>query len=601
VERFHQVDATPTLPRGVAPQPSGHPADQTGAPAPAAGLVLGRYRLLNRLGAGGFGTVWVARDERLGREVALKSVPRARVERRPGAGVERAQREALAAARLNHPAVVTLYEAGSDEHSHHLISELVRGRTLDELVAARALSDREVAVIGLALAGALGHAHDRGVVHRDVKPQNVIVPDRPQGPAGVAKLTDFGIARLAGDEPLTRTGDVVGTLAYMAPEQAEGRRVGPEADLYALALVLYEALAGSHPVRGPGPAATARRLGAVLPSLGRARRDLPAPLVAAIDRALAPNPRDRGSLAELRAALEDAMPALSVEGGTLALPLTRPRLPRGTARVAAALAAGGLAGAASLLAGPPPAGPLAIFAAVALAVGLLPRLGWAAAALGTLGWLALGPGAKPGLALAIGAGLVAVPVLLPRCGRAWSVPAGAPLLGLASLAVTFPALAGQAATWRRRGGLAIAGAWWLALAQALAARDLHLGRPPGTYAPGRWEDSLTAAAGHAVLPALNAGTGALALAWAAAAIVLPWLVRGRSLAVDLLGAGLWAAGLWTASLAAAGLVAGGAGGAGAAQGPEAVAGTVAAGALALSLRWLGGGDRRLAELSASRH
>ena len=594
MERFQAVDATPTLPRGVAPEPSGKSEPGQPAPAGGPGLVLGRYRLLNRLGAGGFGTVWVARDERLGREVALKSVPRARVERRPGAAAERAQREALAAARLNHPAVVTLYEAGSDEHSHHLISELVRGRTLDELVAARALSDREVAVIGLALAGALGHAHDRGVVHRDVKPQNVIVPDRPQGPAGVAKLTDFGIARLAGDEPLTRTGDVVGTLAYMAPEQAEGRRVGPEADLYALALVLYEALAGSHPVRGPGPAATARRLGAVLPSLGRARRDLPAPLVAAIDRALAPNPRDRGTLGELRAALEQAMPGLSVEGGTLALPLTRPRLPRGAARVAAGLAAGALTAAASLLADTAPAGPLAIAAAAALAVWLLPRLGWLAAALATVGWLALGPSAAPGLALVFAAALIAVPLLLPRCGRAWSLPAAAPLLGLASLAVAFPALAGQAATWRRRAGLALAGAWWLALAQPLLARDLHLGRPPGTWEPGRWESSLADAAAHAVLPALNAGTGALALAWAAAAIALPWLVRGRSLAVDLLGAGLWAAGLWTASLAAVGLVAGGAGGAGAAQGPEAVAGTVAAGALALSLRWLAGGDRRLA-------
>ena len=356
VERFDAVDATPTLSAGPAPVPAGEPAGAPPPPAAAPGLVLGRYRLIGRLGAGGFGTVWAARDERLGREVALKSVPRARVQRGPGAG-ERAQREALAAARLNHPAVVTLFEAGADEHSHHLISELVRGRTLDELVAARAVSDREVALIGLALIGALGHAHDRGVVHRDVKPQNVIVPDRPQGPAGVAKLTDFGIARLAGDEPLTRTGDVVGTLAYMAPEQAEGRRVGPEADVYALALVLYEALAGTHPVRGPGPAATARRLGAVLPSLGRARRDLPVPLVAAIDRALAPSPRDRGTLADLRAALEHALPALSAEGGTLALPLARPRLPRGSARLASALAAGVLAGAGVHPGGPTARGP----------------------------------------------------------------------------------------------------------------------------------------------------------------------------------------------------------------------------------------------------
>ena len=132
------------------------------------------------------------------------------------------------------------------------------------------LSDRDVLRIGLALCGALGHAHGRGVVHRDVKPQNVMVPDAPRSAAGVAKLTDFGIAHMAGDDPLTRTGDVVGTLAYMAPEQAAGQRVDERTDLYSLALVLYEALAGLNPVRTGSPAATARRVGTVLPALRRA-------------------------------------------------------------------------------------------------------------------------------------------------------------------------------------------------------------------------------------------------------------------------------------------------------------------------------------------
>ena len=112
--------------------------------------------------------------------------------------------------------------------------------------------------IGLALCGALAHAHGRGVVHRDVKPQNVIVPDAPRSAAGVAKLADFGVAHLAGDEPLTRTGDVVGTLAYMAPEQADGQRIDDRGRPLRLALVLYEALAGVNPVRAGSPAATAR-------------------------------------------------------------------------------------------------------------------------------------------------------------------------------------------------------------------------------------------------------------------------------------------------------------------------------------------------------
>ena len=174
------------------------------------------------------------------------------------------------------------------------------GRTLGELMEEGALSDRDVLRVGVALCDALAHAHGRGVVHRDVKPGNVMVPDRPHDGAGVAKLTDFGVARIAGEDVLTRTGDVVGTLAYMAPEQAEGREAGAEADLYALALVLYEALAGVNPVRGRGAASTARRVGARLPALGRLRRDLPLDLCGAIDRAVLPRPEQRGTLADLR-------------------------------------------------------------------------------------------------------------------------------------------------------------------------------------------------------------------------------------------------------------------------------------------------------------
>ena len=203
--------------------------------------------------------------------MALKLIPA------HGPAPERAQREALAAARLHHPGIVAVYDAGDDGDGRYLVSELVRGRTLDVLERDGALSDRDVLRVGLGLAEALGHAHERGVIHRDVKPQNVIVPDESHV---AAKLTDFGVAHLAGDEPLTRTGDVVGTLAYMAPEQAAGERVDERADLYALALVLYEALAGANPVRGPTPAATARLVGTVLPALRSRRRDLPPELCA---------------------------------------------------------------------------------------------------------------------------------------------------------------------------------------------------------------------------------------------------------------------------------------------------------------------------------
>src|SRR5437764_848846 len=210
---------------GVRTAPARNAASASaGAPGEAGALALGRYRLLERLGAGGFGVVWRARDELLGREVALK-----RITLPPDGDSERASREALASARLAHPAIVALYEACAAPDAFYLISELVRGETLAQLITAKTLDDERVLRIGVALADALSHAHARGVIHRDVKPQNVLVPHTPAADSGasstwlaVAKLTDFGGARLAGDDVLTRTGDVLGTLAYMAPEQSDG-------------------------------------------------------------------------------------------------------------------------------------------------------------------------------------------------------------------------------------------------------------------------------------------------------------------------------------------------------------------------------------------
>ena len=199
---------------------------------------------------------------------------------------------------------------------------MVHGDTLAELIAARALTDDELLEIGLALTDALAHAHARGVIHRDVKPQNVLVPHHPDERGGVAKLADFGGARLTGEDALTRTGDVLGTLAYMAPEQSEGREAAEPADLYALALVLYEGLSGVNPVRGPTPAATARRIGSPLEPLERRRGDLPRSLTRAIDLALAPSPSSRGTLADLHVALEVAL-----ERGPRRRIIQRPRRP----------------------------------------------------------------------------------------------------------------------------------------------------------------------------------------------------------------------------------------------------------------------------------
>jgi serine/threonine protein kinase len=246
--------------------------------------VLGRYRLLERLGAGGFGEVWRARDELLHREVAVK-----RIALPPGSDRERAIREALAAARLSHPAIVALYEACEQDDAFYLISELVHGETLARLIAAGELSDDEILAIGVAVACALEHAHGCGVIHRDVKPQNVLVPRAPLQPAGAAKLTDFGGALFAGEDSLTRTGDVFGTLAYMAPEQCEGRAVDEAADLLPRACPVRGFQRGKPRAGQPGGHRPADR--------GGRRSDATAATAGAdrsLDAALSPSPRNAG-------------------------------------------------------------------------------------------------------------------------------------------------------------------------------------------------------------------------------------------------------------------------------------------------------------------
>lgn len=519
-----------------------------GSASPSLGpLAMGRYRLGARLGAGGFGTVYAALDERLGRPVAVKVIPAG------GAAPERAQREARAVARLDHDAIVALFDAGEEEGCRYLVSELVEGHTLAQLESAGELSDRDVLRIGLALADGLAHAHDRGVIHRDVKPQNVIVPDSASSRRGAAKLTDFGVAHLAGEEALTHTGDVVGTLAYMAPEQAAGAAVDERADLYALGLVLYEALAGANPVSAGSPSATARRIGTVLPALAGRRADLPNGLCAAIDRTLAPDPEARGELDDLFDALSEALPAVSDDGGQLAPhPLERgiPALPPAVGRLVAPAAAAALvwAALAGLTPEPALAPPLAA-AATAAAVAVLPRIGWLLAGLATPLLLALGPAPRPGAALLALVLAAAPPLALRADGRSWSLPALAPALGLLGLAGAYPALAGRAPRWSARLALGALGGWWVVLAEPLFSRALVFGPAPGTPDRPGFDGAPGIAAGDVIAAACGSGALLLALVWGAAALVAPWLVRGRSLAADIVGAAAWAAGTGAATAA----------------------------------------------------
>ncbi|MGZ4177905.1 MAG: protein kinase domain-containing protein [Solirubrobacteraceae bacterium] len=549
------------------------------SPAP---LILDRYSLQRRLGAGAFGTVWMARDERLERDVAVKILPRERTTSPPPG---RFEREARAAARLSHPAIVTLYEAAVDDEGAYLVSELVRGETLVSLLEDGRLSDRDIVAIAIALCDALQHAHDHGVVHRDVKPSNVLVPEAPASAAEVAKLTDFGVARVVGGDALTHTGDVLGTLAYMAPEQAEGLEAGEPADLYSVALVIYEALSGVNPVAHARPGRAARRLGVYLPPLRRQRRDLPRDLAASIDLALRPRPRERGTVAELRRALAMAQDEVGDEPGVVtgAWTTLRPRAraeepvhdeererlwrkpgtgPRATPPLPAAasdashthpdpgaawpLRALGAAGAAALTVWltvvalphapvPPPAAGLLAGGAVLL----LPRLGWGVltVALAAVAAAEHVPGAAAALALA----LLLPLVLSPAAATTWPLSAGAPALGLIGLAGAWPAVAARAGTAWRRGALGAIGWVWLLLASAIAGKPLYLPPVPGVAPPHAWMSSLPTTLDQLLRPEVSTGVLAPALVWALAAVTLPWLIRGGSFVLDAVRVIGWAA------------------------------------------------------------
>ena len=236
----------------------------------------GRYRVLGRLGVGGMATVYLAEDSSLGRKVALKVMAERYAE--DGEFVERFRREAQAAARLNHPNIIAVYDRGEADGRPYIAMEYLQGRTLKQVIQKEGPlpPERAIAIAMQMLAG-LRYAHEHGVVHRDVKPHNVLVGDD-----GRIKVTDFGIAH-AGDPQMTEVGSIVGTAQYLSPEQARGRAVGPQTDIYSLGVVLYEMLAGPRAVRGrlvgrdrdaarlrPAAAAAGARAGRA--RLARARR-----------------------------------------------------------------------------------------------------------------------------------------------------------------------------------------------------------------------------------------------------------------------------------------------------------------------------------------
>jgi serine/threonine protein kinase len=265
--------------------------------------VAGRYRLLDRLGSGGMGTVWRAEDTVLGRDVAVKEVtfPRGVSDDEREVLRERTRREARAAARLDHPSAVTVYDVAEEDGTPFLVMELVDARTLAEVVRTDGpLSPQQTAEVGLAVLGALEAAHAQGIVHRDVKPGNVLLRAD-----GRVVLTDFGIATFTGDSSITSTGLLLGSPSYIAPERARGEQPGPPSDLWSLGATLFTAVEGRPPYdKGePLPTLTAVVAGDHEPYVAAG------PLKPVLDGLLECDPTRRLDAAAARAELERVLAA----------------------------------------------------------------------------------------------------------------------------------------------------------------------------------------------------------------------------------------------------------------------------------------------------
>ncbi|HET8894044.1 MAG TPA: serine/threonine-protein kinase [Gaiellaceae bacterium] len=264
-------------------------------------LIAGRYRLDELLGRGGMSEVWRATDLELDRRVALKLLA-------PRADVERFEREARAFAALAHPNVTQLYDYGEDGDRPYMVLEYVPGGTLEDRLQKGALPDAETHAVATDIASGLAHAHARGVVHRDVKPTNILFDEE-----GRAKLTDFGIAQ-TGEGTLTDEGTVLGTAAYISPEQASGAPTTPATDVYSFGVMLFRMLTGRPPFESADPLelVTLHR-DAPAPPVEAIRPDAPPGLAALAAAALAKDPRERPQDgAALLAALDSGVASTGV-------------------------------------------------------------------------------------------------------------------------------------------------------------------------------------------------------------------------------------------------------------------------------------------------
>jgi hypothetical protein len=436
-------------------------------------LVLDRYRPLRPLGRGGSGSVWLARDERTGLDVALKIVPR------EGKRAPRAAREAEAAARLRHERCVRAYDFGGDDGHVYIAYEYVPGRTLRDALRNGAVTDRAALEAAAQVLDGLAHAHARGIVHRDVKPSNILLEDTE---SVSVKLLDFGLAQFDEADTLTAVGDVPGTLAYIAPERLSGEEATPASDIWAVGVVLWEALASRHPFWGVPLPQVASTIEAGAPPLQPERPDLPRRLVQTVESALAVDPAKRPRAAELATELRSALAAPRGERRTAARPrlhLHRPvKLVPSIAPAAlearalsAGLAALFVVAGASLLPFWTP-GLLALLAcAAAAATWRFPRIGLALALFAPL--FAFGNEARGAALLYAAAAIVLLAIGWrdPRAGLAFAVgPLLAPFGGLALV----PLAVQPARGWLRRTIHAALAVLAAALVAGLHGRTLPL-------------------------------------------------------------------------------------------------------------------------------
>ena len=487
------------------------------------------------------GQVWLARDERSGLDVALKIVPR------EGKTGHRAEREARAAASLRHERCQRILSLARDPSHVYIAYEYIPGRTLREAMRAGEIDDRAALQVAAQISDALAHAHGKGIVHRDVKPSNVLLAESERIDV---RLLDFGLAQMAEFDTLTALGDIPGTLAYIAPERLQGLTATTAADVWGVGVLLWEALAGEHPFWGGDMVETSRLIQKGAPGLETLRPDLPQHVLDTVASALLVNPQRRPSAERLAAQLRDLPKRRRKKGGSTPTAPTRPDV----AALGARLLPGALAGVASgwvasRLPFYPQAWPVPI-AGIGAALGFTaPRLGLLFAltvAFFPLANISLGLGILYG---ALAAGWVA---LTWKDARAGLLLAAGPLLAPVA-ALAFLPLAAQVARGRaRRAVQAFAAVLLAALIAGLRKVPLPFDGSAPPLGLGITGSTRPSAVAHALWSQLAAHPVLLseALVLAAAAALLPYARNRGPWPAAAFGAALLAGTALTAPAAA---------------------------------------------------